>query len=177
MKIITEVEFTAAIESELTEVFELVAGQSTYLEVLRGEDDRYVGTLRSFNVGEFYNASALFAHDGEYAFVKAEKSGDITVTHFAYESLGDAKRHAMQLLATSLEAYEPEESDLSRVSRFETINDMLSDGDKSALKVTYDAAEIRSEEVLSNGDEKLYEDIHGGNFVIDCICEPRLYAN
>ncbi len=176
MKIITETEFNAAIDAELCETFELVVGQTAYLEVLRGEK-HYVGILRDYKVGEFYNASALFAHDGEYAFVKAEQSGEITLTFFEYESLGDAKRHAMQLLTKALSVDEPDESDLSRVARFETINDMLDDGDKSALKEALDAANEHADDVESQGEEQLYDKISAGTFVLDCILEPRLYAN
>lgn len=174
MKSITEKEFDAAIDAELTETFELVVGQTAYLEVLRGET-HYVGILRDYKVGEFYNASALFAHDGEYAFVKAEKSGEITTSFFEYESLGDAKRHAMQLLTKALSVDEPEESDKSRTARFETIKDLLEESDMADIKI---ARELMDEEAtaVEDNDPKRTEEIHCAAFTLDCIIEPDIYA-
>jgi hypothetical protein len=187
MKTITEAEYTATFDDVLAEVFELVVGQSAYLEVLSNETD-YVGSLITYSNQGFHNATCVFElidtgdhHDtGEtrkkYAYQLAVEQGRATQTFFAYESLGEAKRHAMQLLTKELATYEEAESDLSRVARFETINDLLGEDDKQGLKLAYEAADEESENLLAGGNEKIYEDIAVGLFAIDCILEPRQYA-
>jgi hypothetical protein len=187
MKTITEAEYTATFDDVLAEVFELVVGQSAYLEVLSNETD-YVGSLIEYKNQGFHNATCVFElidtgdhHDtGEtrkkYAYQLAVDQGRATQTFFAYESLGEAKRHAMQLLTSELATYEEAESDKSRVARFETINDLLGEDDKQGLKVVYDAAHEYGEQELANSNDKLYEAIAVGLFAIDCIVEPQDYA-
>jgi hypothetical protein len=187
MKTITEAEYTATFDDVLSEVFELVVGQSAYLEVLSNETD-YVGSLITYSNQGFHNATCVFElidtgdhHDtGEtrkkYAYQLAVDQGRATQAFFAYTSLGEAKRHAMQLLTSELATYEEAESDQSRVARFETISDLLDDGDKQGLKIVSAAADEESERILANGDEKAYDEIAAGTFVIDCILEPATHA-
>lgn len=104
MQVITNDAFNAAVDAELCEQFELIAGQRAYLEVLSGEE-KIVGALIEYEVGEFYNASHLFAKaesEEVYAVFKAIDDGTAKVTFYEYESLDDAKRHGIEVLNASL---------------------------------------------------------------------------
>ena len=53
MKTITKEEYVAAVHEEVTEVFEMMCGQDTYIEVVQGEE-KIVGIVYDLVRGEIY---------------------------------------------------------------------------------------------------------------------------
>lgn len=101
MKTITAAEYNEAISHDLAEAFELFVQQRAYFEVLNVTSG-IVGTLSTFNesLGEFFNASAWFAHDGkEYAFETAEREGRLKIEHYRFDTVAEAAQFAAGLLA------------------------------------------------------------------------------
>jgi hypothetical protein len=98
MQEITNEAFTAAVEAEVCEVFELMTGQSSYLEVLQGEE-KLVGVLVTFETGEFHNCSYLFESKGDkYAINVAVDEGKAKQTFFEYADVAEARQQALELL-------------------------------------------------------------------------------
>lgn len=102
---ITEAEYDRAYEGDLREMFEVLAN-SSYLDVLNTQNDdgdHIIGTVvTATGQNYFCNMSEVYAYDmttKRYHFQRAVESGDATETFFRYDTLDDARAHAVELLA------------------------------------------------------------------------------
>lgn len=103
--IITEAEYDRRYEGDLREMFEVLANGS-YLDVLNTQNDdgdHIIGTVVA-TTGDAYfcNMSEVYAYDmttKSYWFQQAVENGHATETFFRYDTLDDARAHAVELLA------------------------------------------------------------------------------
>lgn len=174
MKTITKEEYVAAVHEEVTEVFEMMCGQDTYIEVVQGEE-KIVGIVYDLVRGEFFGMTCLFAKskNDKFAIDEAVAAGRVQKTCFEYTGLGDAQRHMLQLMKKSLGA--SEESDANRTARFETIKDLLEESDMADIKLARELMDAEAAAV-EDKDPKRTEEIECAAFTLDCIIEPDIYA-
>ncbi|WLR90960.1 hypothetical protein [Shinella zoogloeoides] len=95
---------TEILSHDLREVFELLADRR-YLDVIATNNHgagAVTGRLVTFSDrSSCYHMSAVYAHDGlEYGFEKEIREGCATEQFFLYDTLEDARAHAVEILAT-----------------------------------------------------------------------------
>lgn len=96
MKQITHAEYVAALEDTLTEVFESFFGQSTYVEILMGEE-KLVMMVRNCPDFIYHNMSGYFDHDGtQYAFERDEAK--LSTTYYEIDHLKEGLDHVMLMV-------------------------------------------------------------------------------
>lgn len=98
MQEITLEEFEAAISDSLCECFEMFFDQKYYFEVLEGTHS-FVGRLDDCTTCDYHNASCYFYYDGTQYACQRDRSL-IKSTYYRYDTLDEAREHAVELLKT-----------------------------------------------------------------------------